>query len=66
MPIIHGKGDVMPLLRPMEIGDPVDYEGRRYVLRGLDPMGVGDRRAELEDPDSGERIWVPLEDVTES
>ena len=44
----------------MRIGDQVTYEGRRYVLRGLDPMGVPDRRADLEDAETGERIRVPV------
>jgi hypothetical protein len=44
----------------MRIGDPVTYEGRRYVLRGLDPMGVPDRNADLEDCETGERIRVPV------
>jgi hypothetical protein len=48
----------------MEIGDLVTYQGCAYVLRGLDPMSVPDRRAELEDPDSGEHIWVPLAEVS--
>jgi len=47
----------------MRIGDPVTYEGRRYVLRGLDPMGVPDRRADLEDLETGKRIRVPIADV---
>jgi len=33
----------------MEIGDLVIYNGCAYVLRGLDPMSVHDRRAELEE-----------------
>ena len=48
----------------MQIGDPVTYQGRRYVLRGLDPMGVPDRRADLEDPKTGERIRVPVSELT--
>ncbi len=44
----------------MEIGDDVIYNGKCYVLRGLEPMSVPDRRAELEDPESGERISVPV------
>jgi hypothetical protein len=48
----------------MEIGELVTYQGRAYVLRGLDPMGVPDRRAELEDPETGEQISVPLVDVS--
>jgi hypothetical protein len=53
----------MPFLRRMEIGDNVMYLGRRYVLRGLDPMSVDERRALLEDALTGERIWVPLADL---
>jgi len=49
----------------MEIGDFVTYEGREFVLRGLDPMSVDDRRAELEDLRTGERIWVPLTELDE-
>jgi hypothetical protein len=47
----------------MAIGDFVLYQGRRYVLSGIDPMSVTDRRAELQDPDTGESFRVPLEDV---
>lgn len=48
----------------MEIGELVTYQGRAYVLRGLDPMGVLDRRVELEDPDTGEQISAPLVEVS--
>jgi hypothetical protein len=44
----------------MEIGDPVIYNGKSYVLRGLEPMSVPDRRAELEDPESGDLLSVPV------
>jgi hypothetical protein len=44
----------------MQIGCDVIYMGRRYVLRGLEPMGVSDRRAEVEDPESGELLLVPV------
>ena len=47
----------------MRIGDPVTYDGRGYVLRGLDPMGVPDRRADIEDPDTGELIRVPVAEL---
>jgi hypothetical protein len=49
----------------MEIGDLVTYQGSAYVLRGLEPMSVPERRAELEDPESGERLSVPLAEVFE-
>ena len=47
----------------MEIGDPVIYDGRTYVLRGFEPMSVDERHADLEDPRTGERIRVPLDEV---
>ena len=50
----------------MRIGDLVTYQCTQYVLRGLDPMSVPDRQAELEDPATGERLRVPLSDVDES
>ena len=53
-------------LRKMQIGDLVTYDGAVYVLRGLDPMSVPDRQAELEDPATGERVRVPLSDVEEA
>ena len=52
-------------LRKMQIGDLVTYDGAVYVLRGLDPMSVPDRQAELEDPATGERVRVPFVDVEE-
>ena len=44
----------------MEIGCDVIYKGKRHVLRGLEPMSVPDRRAEVEDPESGELFFVPF------
>jgi len=49
----------------MKIGDLVTYQGRAYVLRGLEPMSMPNRRAELEDPESGEAIVVPLAEVSQ-
>jgi hypothetical protein len=48
----------------MKIGDLVTYQGRAYVLRGLEPMSVPDRRVELEDPETGEVVVVPLAEVS--
>jgi hypothetical protein len=45
------------------IGDLVLYQGRRYVLLGIDPMSVSDRRAELEDLESGEHVLVLFDEV---
>ena len=47
----------------MAIGDLVLYQGRRYVLLGIDPMSVTDRRAELEDLESGVRVLVLFDEV---
>ena len=49
----------------MKIGDLVTYQGSVYVLRGLEPMSVPNRRAELEDPTNGELVSVPLDEVAE-
>jgi hypothetical protein len=53
------------LAAAMEIGDLVTYQGRAYVLRGLEPMSMPNRRAELEDPESGEVVVVPLAEVSQ-
>ena len=47
----------------MAIGDLVLHKGRRYFLRGIDPMSVSDRRALLEDEETGEYVRVPYEEV---
>jgi hypothetical protein len=47
----------------MNIGDLVLHQGRRYYLRGLDPMSVPDRRAMLEDAETGERVLVPVDEI---
>ena len=47
----------------LSIGDLVLYNGRRYYLRGIDPMSVSDRRALLEDAETGEHVRVPYEEV---
>ena len=47
----------------MQIGSLVTHKGRPYYLRGLDPMSVSDRQAELEDAFTGARVFVPLDEV---
>ena len=32
----------------MRIGDTVLYQGQEFILRGLDPMSVENRQAELQ------------------
>ena len=47
----------------MNIGEIVLYEGRQYYLRGLDPMGVPERQAFLEDASTGEARTVPVDEL---
>ncbi|HWL33608.1 MAG TPA: hypothetical protein VNP89_08380 [Gaiellaceae bacterium] len=53
----------MALLADMRIGELLDYEGTQYIVRGLDPMGVPERRADLEHVETGERIRVPIAEL---
>ena len=50
--------------RLVRIGERVRYDGRLYVVVGLDPMGVPARRADLEDVETGERRRVPLSELS--
>jgi hypothetical protein len=50
----------------LRIGDEVIYHGRVFVLRGLEPMSVPARRAEVEDPVTGERLVVPLDELEQA
>jgi hypothetical protein len=43
----------------MEIGTVFTYDGRTYVLLGFEPMSVPDRRAELQDAETGEVVRIP-------
>ena len=47
----------------MRIGDLLDYEGKWYIVRGLDPMGVPERRVDLEDAETCETIRVPIAEL---
>jgi hypothetical protein len=47
----------------MNIGDLVIYRGRLHYLRGLDPMSVPQRQADLEDVQTGEQLKVLLAEV---
>jgi len=59
------SGTALGASAAMRIGDLVLYDGRLYVLRGVEPMSVDDRKAELEDPETGNRVRVPLDEVEE-
>ncbi|MGZ4309369.1 MAG: hypothetical protein ACXVZ2_12780 [Gaiellaceae bacterium] len=50
----------------MNIGDLVLYQGRLHYLRGLDPMSVPDRRAVLEDAETGEEVTAPIAELEAS
>jgi hypothetical protein len=52
-------------LAAMRIGDRVIYHGIVLVLVGHEPMSVPDRRAQLEDPASGERFDVAYDELEE-
>jgi hypothetical protein len=43
----------------MQIGEVLTYQGRSYVLIGLEPMSVPDRRVDLQDSETGDVIAVP-------
>jgi hypothetical protein len=47
----------------MKIGDLVFHQGRRYYLRGFDPMSVPERQAFLEDAVTAEEVTVPVEEI---
>jgi hypothetical protein len=47
----------------LRIGDHVVYDGRMYVVLGLDPMGVPGRRADLQDLETGERRRAPVAEL---
>jgi hypothetical protein len=47
----------------MQIGDHVIHKRRVLVLLGHEPMSVPDRRAEVQDPATGERFSVPLDEL---
>jgi hypothetical protein len=50
----------------MEIGDTLIYEGRTYVLIGLEPMSVPGRRADLGDMETGRVVSVPCTNLEQN
>ena len=58
----------MPIERvtaAMQIGDRVTHHGRVLVLVGLEPMSVPNRRAQVEDPATGEHLEVAYDELEE-
>ena len=50
----------------MEIGEVLNYGERAYVLLGMEPMSVPDRKAELQDTETGEMVSVPCSILAQS
>jgi hypothetical protein len=50
----------------LHIGNHVVFEGRLYVVRGMDPMSVPDRDALLENVATGELVRVPFDQVQDA
>lgn len=49
----------------MNLGNLVLHGGNLYVLRGVEPMSVDERKADLEDPVTGERLRVRYAELEE-
>ncbi|MEP6813626.1 MAG: hypothetical protein ABI990_11600 [Actinomycetota bacterium] len=49
----------------MEIGNDVLYHGRTLRLLGHEPMSVPNRRAQVENPATGEVFEVPYDELEE-
>ena len=49
----------------MQIGDEVIYRGRLVRLLGLEPMSVPNRRAQVEDRETGEFFAVAYDELEE-
>ena len=47
----------------MEIGTDIRWRGRVYVLVGVDPTNVPERRAYVRDPLSDDVIEVPFAEI---
>jgi hypothetical protein len=47
----------------VRLGEKVKWRGCVYVLRGFEPMSVPERRAQLEDPVSKQRIFVSVAEL---
>jgi hypothetical protein len=50
-------------LMNLHVGECVTFRDRAYFVRGMSPMGVAPRRAQLEAADTGERVEVAVDDV---
>ncbi len=48
----------------MKIGSNILWRGRTYVLVGVDPMNVPQRRAYLRDPETAESLEAPFDEIS--
>ena len=47
----------------MRIGDLLNWNGRRVMLLGLEPMSVPERSAHVRDVETGEELDVPYDEL---
>ncbi len=47
----------------MRIGESVIWRGRRYVVRGFEPMSVANPHADLEDATVGTTVHAPISEL---
>jgi hypothetical protein len=47
----------------MQIGSEIQWRGRTYLLVGVDPMNVPERRAYLREPGGARVVEVPFEEI---
>ena len=52
--------DAPAAMDSLRIGERVIYDGRAYVVEGVDPMSVPERRVYLRAENSGKTLIVPL------
>jgi hypothetical protein len=50
----------------MKIGEVVNYNARSYVLLGIEPMSLPDRKADLRDQETGEIVAIPCSLLAQS
>jgi hypothetical protein len=49
----------------VQIGDVLNWNGRRVMLLGVEPMSVPERSATVRDVDTGEELRVPYDELEE-
>jgi hypothetical protein len=49
----------------MELGKTLIWNGSRWIVRGFDPASVTERTVALENPETGERVDAPFDEVSD-